>query len=211
MAHSLSEQGNKFATWENQLSSSVKANLNNSANYYVREALRSFNKKVVVDNNGNSNMSKLLSKLLSDDAAIKYLLSRVSFLHVVVETKFVSIDELIQAIDAVPDTSERKPLYLINRADIMMKQKKNFPAADKDYSRARELAASLKQSHLLEIANAHQARTYFDNNRKAEAEKLAATVDVTKLSEQDMKMFAPLAKFAKPAPPQNPPTTKEAP
>ncbi len=211
MAHSLSGQGKKFAAWDKQLSSKVKSRLKENKEYYSREVFRSFPKKCIIDSNGKSNVPKLLVKLLSDDETSGYLMSLVSKINVFVENQFVSIDEFAQAIDAVPDTCLRKPDYLIERAGMLMKRKTDIVSADKDYDRARELATSLNLAPVIERANAHQASMYFDNGKKAEAEKLAATVDVSKLSDQDTKLFAPLAKFAKPTPPANPPTTKETP
>jgi hypothetical protein len=211
MAHSLSGQGKKFAAWAKQLSSKVKSRLKENKEYYSREVFRSFPKKCMIDSNEKSNVPKLLAKLLSDDETSGYLMSLVSKINVFVENQFVSIDEFAQAIDAVPDTCLRKPDYLIERAGMLMKRKTDIVSADKDYDRARELATSLSLAPVIARANAHQARMYFDNGKKGEAEKLAATVDVCKLSDQDTKQFAPLVKFAKPTPPANPPTTKETP
>jgi tetratricopeptide (TPR) repeat protein len=211
MAHSLSGQGGKFVTWDKQLSSDVKSRLKENSDYYFHGSFRAFNKKFIVDSNGKSNMNKLLTMLLSDDEASRYLIFRSTLENVIIKYQFVSIEDLAKVIEAVPDTCLRKPEYLIERANSLIRSKKDFAMADQDYNRARELAATLNIASFAEIANSHQARVYFNNGKKAEAEKLAATVDVSKLSEHDKKVFAPLAKFAKPTPPKNPPATKEAP
>lgn len=213
MAHSLSGQGKNYAAWQEQLSGNVKTRLKQNQEYYTEQTYRSFGKKFLVDANGKSNIPKMMTKLLSDDDMSRAIIPHATMLSTLMDQEFISMDELKQAIEAVPDTCLRKPEYLTERAGIIGWRKKDFPAAEKDYDRARELAKSLKQDSAFEAATAYQARMYGDNGKKAEAEKLAATVDVSKLSDKDKKFFGPLTKFAKPVvkEPAPEPATKETP
>ena len=116
----------------------------------------------------------------------------------------MNADDLTKVVDLVPDTCLRKPEYLTERACLSVDQKGDMASAEKDFERARALATELKLDAQLESTKVWQARLYLYNNKKAEAEKIAATVDMSKLSDTERKAFAPLEKFAQPSPKATP-------
>lgn len=208
ITHTLSGQSDKFNAWTETLPpdfhrSVAEIHANPS---YMAHYLRQINWKQFVDAKGKSNVPLLMTRMLSDPHTNKFFLSHQTIISSLMDNKIFTYDQMREIIENVPDTCERKPLYLTERAGIIGWRKKDFAAAEKDYDRARELAGELKQEASIHIANAYQARMYADNGKRAEGEKLAALVDISLLPEKDKQFFAPLSKFAK-KPAEKPATT----
>lgn len=157
--------------------------------------LECFSRAEFSASDGSNTDRQLFAALLLDPVLSVLILPSTDHLHRILEVNFLTFAEISDAIEAVPDTCPRKPVYLLGRTTLSRYDDNQIDIALHDCDRAIKLAAAKSQPGVVELAKATQVGILIRANRYQHATNLAATVDATQLNEKERKDFIQLTQF----------------
>lgn len=144
---------------------------------------------------GTNTAPQLFAALLLDPALSTLVFPTMDHLHRLIEANFVTGEEVAAAIEVVPDTHPRKPIYLLGRAVLSGYYENQTDPALADCARAIRLAAAQPQPAIVALAKATQVRILVRGDRYPEAANIAATIDAAQLDDPARQDFVRLREF----------------
>lgn len=193
--HLATRHAEEFATCWAALPTILTKPREITPDYSGARVLECFDRAEFTAADGSNTAPQLFAALLLDPALSVLILPGMAHLHRIIEVNFLTGAEVAAAIEAVPDTSPRKPVYLLGRATLSGYYDNQTEAALHDCDRALKLAAAKSQPAVVELAKATQVGILVRADRRQLAINLAATVDATQLDEKHRKDFIHLTQF----------------
>lgn len=193
--HLATRHAEEFATCWAALPTILTKPREITPDYSGARVLECFDRAEFTAADGSNTAPQLFAALLLDPALSVLILPGMAHLHRIIEVNFLTGAEVAAAIEAVPDTCPRKPVYLLGRAALNRYYDNQTDIALADCDRAIKLAAAKSQPALVELAKATQVGILVRADRHQLATNLAATVDATQLDEKDRNDFIHLTQF----------------